>query len=154
MKAATRFLSVLFTVIAIGACGKEPAPPTKPATPQAASSASKDHKLIDLGVGTADSFTVKATRDEGPIKPGGDAPIEATVTGGAKKPAKVRFWVGLEDAKASIKASAEIENATKAPNTWHTHAQVPDPIPAGSRIWVEIEDDAGAKSRVSFDLKM
>jgi hypothetical protein len=86
------------------------------------------------------------------ILAGGDAPIDVWVTGGTAKVVGVRFWIGTEDAKGSIKAKAEIEFPAE-PNHWHTHAEIPDPMPAGSKLWVEVEDDKGGRSVASFDLK-
>lgn len=107
---------------------------------------------IELGTATAGEFSLRAARDEGAITPGGDSPIDVWVTGGTTKVVAVRFWIGTEDAKGSIKAKAEIEFPAE-PNHWHTHAEVPNPIPSGSKLWVEIEDDKGGRSVASFDLK-
>ena len=63
----------------------------------------------------------------------------------------MRFWIGSADARGSIKARAEIEIPAE-PNHWHTHAEVPDPLPAGGKLWVEIEDEKGVKHVASFDL--
>jgi hypothetical protein len=111
-----------------------------------------DGKPLELGSGNAGPFAIRAARDEGAIKPGGDAPIDVWVTSGPRVSA-VRFWIGLEDARGSIKALAAIEDPAQ-PNHWHTHAEVPDPLPAGSKLWVEIEGEGGAKGTASFDLKM
>lgn len=110
---------------------------------------------IELGSGTIGPFGVQAMRDEGAVEAGKEAAVDVIVTpaaeGGAKV-AAVRFWIGTEDAAGSVKARAEIENAAE-PNRWHTHAEIPSPLPAGSRLWVEIEDDKGALHTGSFDLK-
>jgi hypothetical protein len=111
--------------------------------------------VIQLGTSTIGGFDVKATRDEGQIVAGKDAPIDVTVTPAAGSTAKataVRFWIGTEDGKGSVKAKADIENPAE-PNRWHTHAEIPNPMPTGSKLWVEIEDDKGGKSVGSFDLK-
>ncbi|MDZ4753462.1 MAG: hypothetical protein SGJ11_03070 [Phycisphaerae bacterium] len=111
--------------------------------------------VIQLGASTIGSFNVKATRDEGQIVGGKDAPIDVTVTpavGSTAKVTGVRFWIGTEDAKSSAKAKAEIEDPND-PNRWHTHAEIPGVIPAGSKLWVEIEDDKGDTAVGSFDLK-
>jgi hypothetical protein len=111
--------------------------------------------VIELGSKTSGVFELKATRDEGPIVAGKDAPVDVTVTpsaGSAAKAAAVRFWIGTEDARGSVKAKAQIENPAE-PNRWHTHVEVPSPVPAGSMLWVEIEDDKGEKLVVPFDLK-
>lgn len=150
------------------ACEKKSAAPApaKPAanTPAAASHdhdhADHDHHddhdhgpTTELGTQEVAGFTVKASRD-GEIKSagGGDVPIDVWVTplpATAAKVAAVRFWIGAEDAKGSVKAKAEIEK-----DNWHTHAEVPEPLPPASKLWVEIETDAGAKHTVGFDLKM
>lgn len=111
--------------------------------------------VIALGEQTIGNFTAKATRDAGQIVAGKDAPIDVTITpvsGATTKAAAVRFWIGTQDAKGSVKAKAEIEDP-KDPNRWHVHAEIPNPMPAGSKLWVEIEDDKGATSVGSFDLK-
>lgn len=105
-----------------------------------------DHgPTTQLGEQVVGAYTVKASRDGGLVA-GKDAPIDVWVTGAAVS--KVRFWIGSEDAAGSIKAKAEIER-----DNWHTHAEVPDPLPAGSRLWVELEAADGAKTLVGFDLK-
>lgn len=70
--------------------------------------------------------------------------------GGFRPGRRVRFifWIGIESAKGSLKAKAEDENGH-----WHTHGQIRDPLPADSKLWVEIEHNDGKKSLVSFDLK-
>ncbi|MFN0133957.1 MAG: hypothetical protein ACKVW3_15685 [Phycisphaerales bacterium] len=163
------FCVVLAAMIAVlPACEeKKPTTPTTP-TGTAASKAALpagEHKdaaaghggaVIQLGTSTIGTFDVKATRDEGQIVAGKDAPIDVTVTPAAGSTAKataVRFWIGTEDAKGSAKAKADIENPAE-PNRWHTHAEIPNPMPTGSRLWVEIEDDKGGKAVGSFDLKV
>ena len=109
-------------------------------------------KIIELGSATIGGFDVKLTRDADPIVAGGEGAFDATITGGTGNIAAVRFWVGTADAKGSMKAKAEIEDP-KEPNRWHTHAEVPKPMPADSKLWVEVENDKGEKSTGSFDLK-
>ena len=101
----------------------------------------------ELGEQESGGFKVKASRD-GSVKAGADAAIDVWVNGG-KAGNAVRFWIGTEDAKGSIKTKAEVEV-----DHWHTHAEVPNPLPAGSKLWVEVDGDGGAKAVVSFDLKL
>jgi hypothetical protein len=135
--------------------------PTPPATTGGAGAKHDDHGhshgggLIDLGQATIGQFSVKAARDEGKVIAGKDAGIDANVTaaaGSTAKVAAVRFWIGTEDAKGSVKAKAEIEDP-KEPSGWHTHAEIPNPMPADAKLWVEVEDDKGVKATGSFDLK-
>ena len=168
---ATISLSLAASVLALAACNKEQ-PPAKPTPDAHANAAHDDHAhglngehleqtaghggpVIDLGSTTIGNFNAVATRDEGQIIAGKDAPIDVTVTpatGGDAKPAAVRFWIGTEDAKGSVKAKADVENPAE-PNRWHTHAEIPNPIPDGAKLWVEIEDEQGGKALGSFDLK-
>jgi hypothetical protein len=111
--------------------------------------------VIALGEQPIGPFTAKASRDEGQIVAGKDAPIDVTVTpaeGSAAKAIAVRFWIGTQDAKGSVKAKAEIEDPAD-PTRWHTHAEIPAEIPADAKLWVEIETDAGEQHVGSFDLK-
>lgn len=102
-------------------------------------------ETTELGEQELGGYKIKASRD-GDVKAGGDVPIDVWVTGGAKI-ASVRFWIGTEDAKGSLKAKAELET-----DNWHVHAEVPEPLPADSKLWVEIEAEDGTKTIAGFAL--
>jgi len=99
-----------------------------------------------LGEVTVEGFTVKASRDGG-LTPGGDTPVAVWVTGGSSKVNAVRFWIGTQDAKGSMKAKAELET-----DSWHTHVEVPKPMPTDSKLWVEIDAEGSEKILASFEL--
>ncbi len=103
---------------------------------------------VASGSAAVGSFTIKASRD-GDVQPGGDVPIDVWVTGGTAKVATVRFWIGTQDARGSMKAKAELEK-----DNWHTHAEVPKPLSAEGKLWVEVETESGEKVLVGFDLKL
>lgn len=109
--------------------------------------------IIELGTATIGVFSVRAARDEGAVKAGGDAPIDVWLEGSDAEVSAVRFWIGTEAGDESIKAKADIEDPAQ-PNHWHTHAEIPSPMPADSKLWVEIEMPDGSKQTGSFDLKM
>jgi hypothetical protein len=48
------------------------------------------------------------------------------------------MWVGLEDAKASDKVQLQ-----KKESTFGGKSKVPEPEPAGSKVWVEVETEKG-----------
>jgi len=158
----THWTVALALCVGLVACDNKPAAPPAPGNSSTGagtgeSSEREDHHagpVIELGTGTIGAFTVKATRDQGEIIAGRDAPIDVTVTGpaGGAKVVSVRFWIGTGDAKGSVKARGEIEDPSE-PNRWHTHAEIPSPMPAGSKLWVEIETDAPQTVTGSFDLK-
>ncbi|MCE7973520.1 MAG: hypothetical protein DYG92_04225 [Leptolyngbya sp. PLA1] len=158
-------LPLLATVFPMGACErKTPPAPQQPAgsgnhaqTTGTPAGQGDPHEHADgkghgattqLGEKSNAGWTVKASRD-GEIAPGKEAAIDAWITGDAAKIAAVRFWIGTQDAKGSVKARAEIET-----DNWHTHVEVPGPLPAGSKLWIEIESDKGEKTLVDFDLKL
>jgi hypothetical protein len=104
-----------------------------------------EHKRLPIGEKTVGSLKLVATMDE-PVAPGGEGAFDVVITGG--KPKAVRFWVGTESGEGSVKAKAEEET----PDNWHTHAEVPKPVPAGSKFWVEVEPPTGDTFKTSFDL--
>ena len=119
--------------------------PTTPTTAHA----SAGHKRLPIGEKTVGSLKLVATMDEA-IKAtgGGEGAFDLVITGG--KPRAVRFWVGTENGEGSVKAKAEEETT----DNWHTHAEVPSPLPPGSKFWAEVEPPAGEPFKVSFDLKV
>jgi len=130
-----------------------PAKPTtgKPEATLTAPASGHHGAVVELGNATIGTFAVRASRDHGDIRPGGDAPIDVWLNGGTEKVAAVRFWIGAQDAQGSVKAKADIEDP-KEPNHWHTHAEVPSPLPLESKLWVEIETEGGKKAAGSFEL--
>lgn len=170
----TRILTgILLTMstglMVLGGCDKPAAEPSKGSSTTTTKGDGHDHgkgdghehsqgdghshgPVTQLGEQVSGTMKVSASRDGG-IKAGGDAPIDVWVTGNAKPVVAVRFWIGKQDAQGSMKAKADIENP-KDPTHWHTHAEIPDPLGADAKLWVEIELEGGAKSVVSFDLKV
>lgn len=106
--------------------------------------------VVDLGSFEIDGITVAVTRDEGAITPGGDSPIDATITGA--EPIAVRFWIGTRDGRGSVKAKAAVEDPHE-PNRWHTHVEIPNPMPEGAQLWIEIELEGGVRKLGGVDLK-
>ncbi|MDB5294071.1 MAG: hypothetical protein JWO31_54 [Phycisphaerales bacterium] len=102
-----------------------------------------------LGEKTQGGLTFSAVQDE-PVKAGGEGAFDLKVTGypAGGKPTAVRFWVGTEAGAESVKAKA----AEVSADNWHTHLEVPSPMPAGAKFWAEVEAPAG-KQTVGFDLK-
>ncbi|MGQ0627040.1 MAG: hypothetical protein ACT4PL_02940 [Phycisphaerales bacterium] len=159
-----RVLSLSITLVAAAFVGCDQKPAPAPSGGNAGASGSSapakhdDHAHGDghdhhddhgpataLGEQSVGGFTVKASRD-GALTPGGDAPIDIWVTTG--KPATLRAWIGTDDAKGSMKAKLDIEK-----DAYHGHVEIPKPLPAGSRLHVELENDKGEVPRLSFDLK-
>ena len=142
--------------LVVGGC-KEDKPADKQggnapsATGAAGGGTQKDHpNQITLGETTSNGLKFKAMQDE-PIKAGGEGAFDLLITGypAGAKPKAVRFWVGVESGQGSAKAKAQEES----PDNWHTHVEVPNPLPAGSKFWAQVDPASGAAFKVSFDLK-
>ena len=121
-----------------------------PAPAKSAPAAAADHGhgvVVQLGEQQVAGFAVRASRD-GTLAGATDSPIDVWITGGASKVVSVRFWIGTQDAKGSVKAKAELEK-----DNWHTHAELPSPMPADSKLWVEFEVEGGGKQLAGFELK-
>lgn len=106
-------------------------------------------KASELGTQAAAGYTVKATLF-GTIEAGKDCSVDFEVSANADHPivSAVRLWVGTEDGAGSMKAKADAEGSH-----YHAHAEVPKPLPAGSKLWVQIENAKGETHTVSFEIK-
>lgn len=95
--------------------------------------------LPPIGIG---NFTVQAMY-EGDLA---DGHFNLTIEGG--EIAAVREWVGPEDASGVVVVKTEIEN-----DYHHGHVEMPSPLPADARLWVEIETPDGQRLKGSTPLK-
>ncbi len=143
-------LAVSLASFTLPSCGEEPSPPAPAPAGGNAKGDGGDHGadgVVQMGEQNIAGHKVKAARDgSGPL--GADAPVDIWVDGGTGGMASCRFWIGTEDAKGSVKAKADVEV-----DHWHTHAEVPQPLPAGSKLWVELETTKGEKHVLSFELR-
>lgn len=124
----------------------------KDETPKKDEASAKDHdeghgKATDLGKADLEGASVAVTQ-YGHVHAGEEAVVDVTITGGDHKPSAVRVWVGVESAQGSIKSLLGVEDGK-----YHGHCDAPDPLPAGSKIWVELEAEDGHKHATSFDFK-
>lgn len=62
-------------------------------------------------------------------------------------PKALRVWIGTEDAKDDTKTAL-----VKGEKTYAVEVTVPKPLPAGAKIWVEVETDAG-KAKGSYEME-
>jgi hypothetical protein len=100
----------------------------------------------DLGKQKVGAFEVQVTQ-VGDVTPGEEA-IFIIKPKGEGEPKAVRAWVGVESGQGSIKTKAEEEKEGE----WHAHHPVSKPLPAKSKVWVELETGAG-KAKASFERK-
>lgn len=97
-----------------------------------------------IGTATIGAWTVSVS---GEIKAGSEAHLDIKLSGSPAKPAAVRVWIGSQDGKGAMKQKADGDG-----KEYHAHADVPNPIPAGAQLWVEIDDGKGSKSVGGFPI--
>lgn len=140
MKTTLLPLCVLFL---FGACTKNtdtpaPAGGTKPA-PVADPG---DHGVAkDLGSLTIGAHTFTVTQF-GDVTPGKEGAIELGFPAGKPLPAIVRVWVGVESGEGSLKQKCGKEGD----HGLHGHVDVPKTLPAGSKIWIEVDENGKTQS--------
>jgi hypothetical protein len=98
--------------------------------------------MFDLPAITIGAYTVQAMYED-KLE---DGHFNLRITGGDV--AAVREWVGPEDASGVMVVKTEIER-----DYWHGHVEMPNPIPADARLWIEIETPAGELLKGSTTLK-
>lgn len=88
------------------------------------------------------AFTVALV---GKVTPGAEVEIVLKPKGAAPKGA-LRGWIGIESGKGSAKGKAHDHDGELC-----IHAEVPETIPAESKVWVEL-DGEGGKAKAALGL--
>lgn len=116
-------------------------PATQPAEPD-----DHEHAKFDLGAQKISGFDVQVGQ-VAEAKAGEEAIFIITVKG-TGKPKSIRAWIGIESGQGSIRTKADEEGDGE----WHAHHEVSKPMPANSKLWLELETAAG-KTKASFTFK-
>lgn len=133
----------LIGLIGVAGCGApEVTQPPAETTPAPKTSESGAIPITYLAPTKIGAYDVQAMYEE-ELK-GGHFNIQ--VTGG--EAAAVRIWVGPEDASGVVIAKTEIEDGFH-----HGHVEMPDPIPADARLWIDIESPTGELFKGSTPIK-
>lgn len=132
-----KILPVLFAcVLPVGSCSKPAAPTTT--LPQGGATEPMEHSHgaeHPLGAMTIGAHTFQLVQ-LGDVVAGKEAVFELGFAPDKKMPGTVRGWVGVESGEGSMKARFDKEGDRGL----HAHLQVPPTLPAGSRLWIEIEE--------------
>jgi len=73
----------------------------------------------------------------GDIHAGEEAAVELEFASGKDRLTTVRAWIGVESGEGSTKGKLDIEDTANM----HGHLDVPDPIPAGSKLWLSFDHE-------------
>jgi hypothetical protein len=134
-------LPLLLTLSLLAACTKEAsttpaggnAPAKTPADAPKMGDHGAEHPLGSLTIGAHTFELIQA----GAITAGKEGAIDMVFPAGKPRPGTVRAWVGVESGEGSMKSKLDKEGDRAV----HGHFEVPSPIPAGSKIWIEIEEN-------------
>lgn len=136
-----KHLPLLFaSVLPFAACGKsgtEVVTPPKAGAPAPAD----DHghgTPHDLGSMTIGAHTFELVQF-GKVEAGQEVAVELTFAKDKALPGTLRAWIGIESGEGSMKA--KVGKDADHPNALHGHVDVPAKIPAGSKLWLEIEEN-------------
>jgi hypothetical protein len=94
----------------------------------------------DLGTVTVAEYALKVTQTS-PVTAGKEADFALTLAGGTGEPKAIRLWIGVESAEGSTKVRTH-----KHGSKMEAHVEVPNPIPAGAKLWIEVETTEGRKA--------
>ncbi|MCG3129893.1 MAG: hypothetical protein FLDDKLPJ_00631 [Phycisphaerae bacterium] len=126
---------------------KPPAPPQEKNPEEVPEVPGHGGPVVELGEQDINGLMIRASRDAGELKPGGEAAVDVWIDGGIGSAVAVRFWIGVADGAGSVKAKAGVEG-----EHWHHHLEIPDPMPEDAQLWVEIELEEVEPILVAFDL--
>lgn len=107
---------------------------------------SPDIRKHDLGTTTIAGLRFESITQEGPVIAGEEGAFDVVIAEGQKPPKAMRAWIGLASGEGSMKTRLEKEPQRH----YHSHVEAPDPLPAGSQYWLEVEPESGAKAKAGF----
>lgn len=133
----------LFATLAFVACTGETTTVAKPAGGAADAGHERHGERVALGDVKVGEHTISVFQ-LAKIRAGEEADFDLDFPAGKPLPGTVRGWIGVESAVGSLK----IKFAKETESRMHGHPEAPNPIPAGSTLWIEI-DGAGGTNKVS-----
>lgn len=143
-----RFPLVLSATFLFAACSSEPGKEQKKKNGGADPGHGQEHTertaLGDVKVG---DFTI-AVFQLSKVQAGHEGDFDLDFAAGQALPDTLRGWVGIESGQGSAKVRFGKVSATRM----HGHPEVPDPLPADSKLWLEVETPTGTQ-KASVALK-
>ncbi len=139
---------LICAVLPLAACTKTDDPKTPPAntgTNTGAGAATDDHghgPRKPLGAMTIGAHTFDVVQ-LGDVAAGKQAVVELEFAAGKPLPATARGWIGAESGQGSVKAPFDKEGE----HGMHAHLEVPKTLPAGSALWIELEDGGKTEAK-------
>ena len=143
----TLFISVTVCTVLLGCTSESdsqeqaPKPRATAPTPQVVPVTPSRTTVTMSLAGNTFEVTVKGT-----LSPGAEIDVELVQTSGSPAIA-IRLWVGNESGVGSAKTKSHSHGASH-----HAVPQAPNPLPANSALWIEIESAMGERESGSIAL--
>lgn len=109
-----------------------------------------DHEEESLGTFDIDGISVEAAQAHGGVEAGKESHLVIKLPYKDNGETVVRAWIGSSDRTLSSVGKGEY---AASHNDYDIHAVAPEPLPAGSTWWLEIEKPDGTKAVGSFPFK-
>lgn len=107
------------------------------------------HDDVALGEFEIGGMMVKAAQGHGNVEPGKESHLVVTLPYKDDGQTVTRAWIGTEDRTLSTVGKGEY---AASHNDYDIHAIAPNPLPEGTKWWLEIEKPDGTKSVGSIPL--
>lgn len=101
-----------------------------------------DDEAIALGQFDIGGVSVVAAQEHGHVEPGKEGHLVVKLSSSDKGATTVRAWIGIEDRTLSSVGKGEY---SASHDDYDIHAIAPDPLPVGTKWWVEIEKPDGSR---------
>lgn len=101
-----------------------------------------EHEEIALGTFDVGGISVEAAQGHGSVEAGKESHLVVKLPYNDKGETVVRAWIGTGDRTLSSIGKADY---AASHDDYDVHAVAPDPLPEGSKWWIEIEKPDGTK---------
>ena len=130
---------------------KEENPPAPVNKPEKNMEEDDDHEHEETPLGTFDvgGLMIEAAQSHGNVEPGKESHLVVKLPYKDDGASVVRAWLGTEDRTLSTVGKGEYGASH---DDYDIHAVAPDPLPEGTKWWLEIEKPDGTKIVGSFPI--
>jgi len=119
-----------------------PVTPPKPVKPAAPKPGGHSHHSVRLGEFSIGGIAIQAAQGHGTVEAGKQGHLVVKLPYKDDGSTVLRAWIGTEDrTRSSVGKGAY----ARSHDDYDIHAVAPDPLPEGTKWWVEIEKPDGTK---------
>lgn len=108
-----------------------------------------EHEEVTLGTFEVSGISIEAAQGHGKVEPGKESHLVVKLPFNDNGATIVRVWIGTEDRTLSSVGKGDYASSH---DDYDVHAVAPDPLPEGSKWWVEIEKPDGTRAVGSIPL--